>query len=189
MTTTKKTGTEILGTRLLANPHATHRMLRRLPKDVAAFINDARHDLPGIDAGELHTMTHEAFAVQPLVIGELHATRVEAVRRDFLNEYRCWMSGHLHEAEVPYAGDPVFWKQQPSTSTAFPFLGIARRNMLRLRTFIDHEDYYGFREDVQTALRHAREHLAMTENAQRLLAEQAKAVVERVLVEATDIRS
>jgi len=188
MTTTRKTGTEVLGARLLANPHGSHQMLRRLPKDVAAFLGQSRRDLRGIDTGMLHSMAHEAFAVQPLVIGELHAIKVETIRRDFLNEYRCWMSGHLHEAEVPYEGDPVFWKQQPTTATAFPYLGKVGPNVVRLRTFIECEDYSGFRHDVEKALRHAREQLAATENAQRLLAEQARAVVERVFGEVTDIR-
>jgi hypothetical protein len=176
-----KTGTEILGSPLFADMHADSKMLRRLPKDVIKYVARLRHDWPEADADQLKSLAHSAFAIEPLVIGDLRAIRIETSPLDYRNEYNCRMSGHLHEAEVPYSGDSLFWRLQHITPIAFNYRGKIAASTVRLRTFIDGEDYRWFKNDVEKALLYAREMLAMTETSQRLLVERARDMVERIV--------
>ncbi len=179
-----KTGIEILGPPLFADMHAGTKVLRRLPQDVITYLDQLRHALPAASADELKQNVQAHFAVEPLVIGELRSIRIEAFRRDFLNDYDCWMTGHLHQAEVTYSGNALFWRLQSITPNAFDYRGKIGAASVRLRTYIDSEDYYGFRDNTGKALRFAREMLAMTYGSQLLLAEQAHDLVEKILKDA-----
>ncbi|MGP7794525.1 hypothetical protein [Sphingomonas sp. CLY1604] len=177
----RKTGTEILGSRLFANRRAYDDLIRKLRSDVITHLHQLRRARPDVDIDHLKNTVRAGFEIHPLVIHDLAAIRIETLQRDFLNDYDCWMSGHLHEAHVPYTGDQVFWRMQHLNRVDFPFRGKFGPHAMRLRIFVDGEDYDGFKADVEKALRTAREMLRMTERSQLLLAEQAREIVEDAL--------
>lgn len=175
------TGTEILGSPLFTDTSAAEREMRKLPKLALTHLEQLRRNAPDADPDRLRDMVHSAFAIRPLVIHEPQSIRIEISPRDYLNDYNCQMSGHLHEALVPFDGHPLFWRQQPTTRTTFPYRGKVGLAAVRLRTFIDTEDYNWFKKDIEKALRHAREELASTQNSQLLIARQARGIIDRVL--------
>lgn len=177
----KTTGTEILGVRLFADAHAINKLIRKLPADVRAYVRSLRTEKPDADEEWLRGSTHAAFSMQPLQIGEIRSIKIETKPRRFLNEYAIKMSGFLHEAEIPYVGHPTLWRQQMLVGARFPFQGKVSPSTVRLRTFIDGENYWQFKADVEAALSEAREMLRITEASSGLLAEQTRCAVDKQL--------
>lgn len=161
--------------------HAAHKALGRLRADVVEYAHRMKKERPDINTGVLQCLAREAFAIEPLAIGELVTITVETWRRDYRNEYDCWMSGYLHEGKITYAGAPLFWRLQLVTPMRFSLRGQIGTNSVRLRSFIDGEDYWGFKEGVEKELAYAREMLMTVENGMCHFADQAREIVEEAL--------
>ena len=174
-----KTGTEILGTRLFADGRAIEKTLKRLPADIRKRLPQLRREWPEAEAEQLRDSLHAEFAVEPLAIHELRAIKVETTTRKFLNEYRCWMSGHLHEAEVPFTGHPMYWRAPLTIPPSFSYYGKIGLTTMRLRIFIDVEDYYDFRNSVEKELHHARQILAHNEIVYQTYSKKARDMVDQ----------
>jgi hypothetical protein len=174
-----KTGTEVLGTRLFADGRAIEKTLKRLPAEIRKRLPQLRREWPEAEAEQLRDRLHAEFAIESLVIGEVRAIKIETSTRNFLNEYRCWMSGHLHEAEVPFTGHPMYWRAPLTILPSFSYYGKIGLTTMRLRIFIDVEDYYDFRNSVEKELHHARQILAHNEIVYQTYSKKARDMVDQ----------
>lgn len=179
----EKTGIEILGSPLFYDRRAAEKLIRRIPKDVTRFLAKARKADPEADEAQLREAIHSAFAIRPMAVGPLQAIRIETFERNYRNEYNCWMSGHLHEAEVSYSGDPVFWRLKALEPTKFDYRGVIRPTTVRLRTFIPGKEYDLFRKDAEKAVGYAREMMELTARSQQMIVDRARKAVDTTLSE------
>jgi hypothetical protein len=179
----EKTGLEILGSPLFYDRRAADKLIRRIPSDVTRFLAKARKADPEADEAQLQEAIHSAFAIKPMAVGSLTAIRIESFERNFLNEYRCWTSGYLHEAEVGYTGGKLFWRLKALEPTKFDYRGVIGPATVRLRTFISEEAYDFFRNDAKKAVAYAREMMELTARSQQMIVDRARKAVDATLSE------
>ncbi len=174
----EKTGIEVLGRRLFATPHLVYKVLQRLPRNVEERMRELRVSQPDLEPDVLQALLIEEFAIEPLVICPVSAIRVELIRRDFWNEYNSLMSAHLHEAEVPYQGSKFYWRNKMVEPDTFGYHGKIGPSVVRIRQYIDVEDYDGFKRGIEKALGEVRSTLAQSRIIHEEQAEEARAIIE-----------
>ncbi|HCB75092.1 MAG TPA: hypothetical protein DEP91_02800 [Sphingomonas bacterium] len=179
----EKTGIEILGSPLFYDRRAAEKRIRRIPNEVAQALADERRADPEADEAQLRETIHAAFAIRPMAVGSLLSIRIETFERNYLNEYRCWMSGYLHEAEVSYTGDKLFWRLKALEPTKFDYRGVVGPATVRLRTFIPEEAYDIFKDNAEKAVAYAREMMELTARSQQMIVDRARAAVDATLSE------
>lgn len=176
----EKTGREVLGTGLFCDPNVITRTLQALPTDAARFLRETRKEWPDASSDELRTALHSSLGIQSLEIHALLSVKIEIPRRDYLNEYRCIMSGNLAEAVVPFSGSAIFWRAQPTKSFQFGFLGRVGEATTRLRIFLDGKEFDWFEENVERELASARKALNDRSGENILIEDHAREILDRV---------